>query len=385
MENCCPQQQTVLQKQDRAIQQVLLEQMDDCFIVVRRYLNEVIRVRRLKKKATNKDTKNLQITNFAMAQSINLLQISLKDCYNKKRKGAIQLAQAKLTNFDLKLNSLIRNLEDEEEIEEIKKRVTPIRNNLIRIVKNESVALNPGPKLNEKKFNEDTVGNILDANHEKKKNNTKSAVNKLLSTKTKYMDKSSMMFDIDPNCLDDTHFSPEEREEEDDDDNNDETEGVKNNSPDFDQETIEYPFFSTGSKNHSTKHNKQNNKMDIECDNTMSQSDLDKDKKNGVDDDSENILYSDERSQTGWEDYFNQDVNKNKCFNFFTKNKQEMDTNDDGDDDSDNKCDDNFMSLQNRWDHGKKDIGQDKNHEGMKSNKNGSKNTDKRTTKKGKE
>ncbi|ETO20212.1 hypothetical protein RFI_17009 [Reticulomyxa filosa] len=293
-----------LQKQEIATQQVLLEQMDDCFIMIRRYLNEVIRVRRLKKEATNKHTKVLQIANFAMAQSIFY-----------------------------KLN--------------------------------ESVALNPGPKLNEKTFNEDTIGtgfgrilsaevnknlNRFHSKQENDNNNTKGAVNKLLPTKTKYMDKSSIMFDIDPDCLDDKHSSPEE--------------GVENNNPDFDQETIEYPFFSTGSKNHSTKHNKQNNKMDIECDNTISQFDLDKDKKNRFDDDPENIFFSDERLQIDWEDYFNQDVNKNKYFNFFTKNKQEMDTDDDND---------NFMTLQSIWDC-KKDNGQDKNHDG-------SKNSDKRTTK----
>ncbi|ETO05672.1 hypothetical protein RFI_31724, partial [Reticulomyxa filosa] len=186
----------VVQKQEIAMQQVLLEQINDCFIVIRRYLNEVIRLTHLKKAAKNIDTKSLEMSNFAMAQSVNLLQISLKDCHNKK-KEAIQLAQTKLTSFDLELSSLARNLEDEKEI---KKRVAPI------------LALNPGPKLNEKTLNEDTVGtNKLYNDQEKMKQNAKGAVNQMLSTKTYNLNKSSMVYDINPDYLENENFFQEKK------------------------------------------------------------------------------------------------------------------------------------------------------------------------------
>ncbi|ETO29343.1 uveal autoantigen with coiled-coil domains and ankyrin repeats isoform 2 [Reticulomyxa filosa] len=220
------QEQEVVQKQDVAMQQILLEQMDDCFSIIKRYLNEVLRVIRLQEKATNKDTQALEMANMRMAQSVNLLQISLKDCYQEKDNKSIELAQAKVTEFYSELNLFMESLRNKDEINEIEKRLMPIRNNLVRIVRNENVPLNPGSKLNKKTFNEKTVGfgfgQILGAGHqirdrmeevsknpnafynaqEKMKSNSKRQVNQLLSIKTQKLDKRSMMHDIDCNNLD---------------------------------------------------------------------------------------------------------------------------------------------------------------------------------------
>jgi len=85
------QSQTFVQNQDVAMRQVMMEQMEDCFEMIKRYLDQVSRVGDLKKngKATKQETTSLEMSNFAMAQSVNLLQISLDDCFKKKRNKII--------------------------------------------------------------------------------------------------------------------------------------------------------------------------------------------------------------------------------------------------------------------------------------------------------
>ncbi|ETO15504.1 hypothetical protein RFI_21859, partial [Reticulomyxa filosa] len=185
---------------------------------------------------------------------------------------------------------------------------------------------------------------------EKIKKNAKGVVNQMLSTKTNNLNKSSMMYDINPDCLDDEQFFPGEEEEGEEGEEREGEEEEENYKPDMNS--------CTDSKNCSTKCSK----MDTEDNNTTP---------NKYNNDSEN---NNERPQIGWEE------------------KMSVDDNDDNYDDccgngNVNMCEND--TSQRIGNHDKKDMRQNKNYEsscGMKSNNNSdSRNTNKRTIKKGKE
>jgi len=150
------------------------------------------------------------------------------------------MAQSRVALFKTELDEILQNAEDENK-EEIKKRLFPIYNNLVRIVEGKKVPLNPPPKLTEQTFNEKTVGDqfgtIMSAGHQirdrmeevrqnpskfhKEQENmikgAKDDMRNMQSFKTEYLEDNEMMQDIDPENVN-KNFADEDEDEDQDED-----------------------------------------------------------------------------------------------------------------------------------------------------------------------
>jgi len=158
----------------------------------------------------------------------------------KKKQDYIQMAQSRVALFKTELDEILQNAEDENK-EEIKKRLFPIYNNLVRIVEGKKVPLNPPPKLTEQTFNEKTVGDqfgtIMSAGHQirdkmeevrqnpskfhKEQENmikgAKDDMRNMQSFKTEYLEDNEMMQDIDAEKINKSFAEEDEDEDEDED------------------------------------------------------------------------------------------------------------------------------------------------------------------------